>query len=288
MYAWKFAALSNFFNKFKDCSYNTINFKMQERHFNRKQYFDEQGATTKKFVMPFIENVFKISPTHRILEVGCGEGGNLTPFVDMGCEVVGIDLSSNQIENAKEYLNALEKNNLTLIAEDINNIKIEDIGGPFNLIILRDVIEHIPNQEQFMGFIKVFLMPDGLIFFGFPPWYMPFGGHQQICENKLPSKIPWIHILPNLLYVGILKMMGEKQHKVDELLDIKSTGISIERFERSIMKHGYRIIKKNLYFINPNYETKFGLKTKKLTAVISAIPFVRNFFTTAAYYLIAK
>lgn len=41
----------------------------------------------------------------------------------------------------------------------------------FDLIILKDVIEHIPNQEKFIPYIKQFLKPGGRIFFGFPLVY---------------------------------------------------------------------------------------------------------------------
>ena len=53
----------------------------------------------------------------------------------------------------------------------------------FDVIILKDVIEHVPEQEKFVPYLKNFLKPGGQIFFGFPPWYMPFGGHQQVCKN---------------------------------------------------------------------------------------------------------
>ena len=49
----------------------------------------------------------------------------------------------------------------------------------FDLILLKDVIEHIPDQERVIPYLKEFLKPGGRVFFGFPPWYMPHGGHQQ-------------------------------------------------------------------------------------------------------------
>jgi 2-polyprenyl-3-methyl-5-hydroxy-6-metoxy-1,4-benzoquinol methylase len=74
----------------------------------------------------------------------------------------------------------------------------------FDVIFLRDVIEHIHNQERFIGFIKRFLKDDGVIFFAFPPWRMPFGGHQQIIPNRFLSMLPFYHILPKYLYKWIL------------------------------------------------------------------------------------
>ena len=57
---------------------------MQERHRNRKLYFDEQVQTTERYVIPYIEAVYPLHEGLRVLEIGCGEGGNLKPFLDRG------------------------------------------------------------------------------------------------------------------------------------------------------------------------------------------------------------
>jgi hypothetical protein len=137
-----------------------------------------------------------------------------------------------------------------------------------------------------MGFVKRFMAPGAVFFLAFPPWYNPFGGHQQIAKNKLLSKLPYFHLLPTFAYRGLLALGGESRKTIDDLVEIKETGISIERFERICRTEHFTIERKSLYFINPNYETKFGLKPRLQWPVIAAIPFVRNFFVTAGYYLI--
>ena len=62
---------------------------MQDRHTNLKRYFEEQAITTGKFVIPYIQQVKEITPNTRVLEIGCGTGGNLLPFVYMGLGVTG-------------------------------------------------------------------------------------------------------------------------------------------------------------------------------------------------------
>jgi len=165
---------------------------------------------------------------------------------------------------------------------------VDEFKEDFDLIILRDVIEHIHNQEKFMNCLKKFLKPGGKVFFGFPPWQNPFGGHQQICKSKLLSKLPFFHLLPLPLYKGVLKIFGESTSTINDLAEIKETGISIERFERILKKENWVTDKKMFFFINPNYEVKFGLKPRASFGFISAIPVVRNFFTTACYYLVSK
>jgi SAM-dependent methyltransferase len=259
---------------------------MQERHKNKEQYFNEQGLTSQKFVVPFISDLVKFDIETTVLEIGCAEAGNLKPFVDMGCKATGIDISCSRVELAREfYKDHPNRTNLTLICEDIYKVNPEK---KYDVIIMRDVIEHIPNQEIFLGFVKSFLQPDGKFFLAFPPWQNPFGGHQQICKSKLLSVLPWFHLLPKPLYKFVLKAFGENEGTITALFEIKDTGISIERFERILKRENYKIDKRVFWFINPNYQTKFGLKPRKQTPVIASISWVRGFFTTAMYYVVSR
>ena len=253
---------------------------MQDRHTNLQRYFDEQAVTTRKFVVPYLEQLKPISKGVRVLEIGCGTGGNLVPFLEAGCQVTGVDISVTRIERARALLGPRES--LTLIADDIYNRTEAD--GVFDIIVMRDVIEHIHNQEKFMGFVKRFMAPGAVFFLAFPPWYNPFGGHQQIAKKRLLSKLPFYHILPAFLYKIILRLGGESQKTINDLLEIKQTGISIERFERICERENYTIKRRTLFFINPNYETKFNLKPRVQSRWITSIPFVRNFLVTAGYY----
>ena len=259
---------------------------MFERHLKRDRYFAEQVYTTEKYVIPFIRSVMPLTPDTTVLEIGCGEGGNLKPFLDMGCSVTGVDYSKSKIDLARQFFQDHPfSDRISLIGDDIYNSS-EQYNGCFDLIYLRDVIEHIHDQDRFMQFVKPMLRPGGMIFFGFPPWQNPFGGHQQICQHKLVSKLPFIHLLPLPLYRGLLKMAGEPVQRINNLLEIRETGITIERFTNILKRQGYSIKRQELFFINPNYEVKFGLKPRVLGHVLSSVRVLRDFYTTSAYYMV--
>ena len=257
---------------------------MQERHKNRLLYFNEQAVTTEKYVIPFIGQAVTVQADMNILEIGCGEGGNLKPFLDLGCRCTGIDLNTKQIENARAFFAEHPNNDrLTLLAEDIYDMPHKE---KYDIIMLRDVIEHIHNQERFMHLLKDFMHSKTIVFFGFPAWQMPFGGHQQICRSRL-SKIPFIHLLPMTLYKSLLQKYGEPESVMNELTEIKETGITLERFEKILKTENYKVLSKVYWFIQPNYEVKFGLKKLKVAPLLRSLPYIRDFYTTAGYYLIS-
>ena len=261
---------------------------MQERHLNRDKYFEEQAITTEKYVIPFISSIRSINPDLRILEIGCGEGGNLKPFLDLGCEVTGVDILEGKISNAHKFFDKHPlKKNLNLIISDIYDIG-DEFNERFDVIFMRDVLEHIHDQEKFMEHAKKFLKPDGLFFLGFPPWQYPFGGHQQMCHSRFLSRLPYFHLLPGPLYPWVLKSFGEQYGLIRDLLEIRQTRITIERFKKILKKEKYEVRKSIFYFINPNYEIKFGLRPRKQSAIISGIPWFRNYFITTCYYILSK
>lgn len=261
-----------------------------EHHSNHQMRFDQQVENAKNYVLPFIEKTLIIKEGLKVLEIGCGEGGVLKPFFDKNCECLGVDLDQPRIDLAQEFLkNEIVTNNMQIINKNVYDEDFkEKYKNYFDLIILKDVIEHIHGQEEFMPFMKKLLKEKGQIFFGFPPWYMPFGGHQQIAQKKWTSKIPYYHLLPMNLYQWILKKAGESQHTIDSLIDVKQTGISIERFEKIAKKVGYTIVNKQWFLFNPIYKYKFGVEPRKQYWLLGAVPFIRNFVTTCVYYTIQK
>lgn len=259
---------------------------MHERHTDRELYFREQAYTTRKHVIPFISDVRQITASLSVLEIGCGEGGNLLPFLEAGCSrITGIDISENKIGNALRFYASIpggEK--VEFIAADIYNC---DSAGKFDLVMMRDVLEHIHDQARFIAFVKNLLAPGGVLFIAFPPWNNPFGGHQQVCESRFLSRAPWIHLLPRNLYRLLLRLAGETPARIEGLLEIKDTGLNLGRFFRITKKEGFSVLKKSLWFINPNFEIKFGLRPRMLPRFVGGIPFLRNFLATTGYFIIS-
>lgn len=216
------------------------------------------------------------------MKIGCGEGGNLLPFSKSGCIVVGVDIDKTRIGQAQQFFSQEQAEGTFLYADIFHT----DLQPEFDIIITHDCIEHIDDKYEFLLCIQKYLKRDGVAFVSFPAWAMPFGGHQQICKSKILSHLPFIHLLPTPIYKSLLKIFGEKSNCVRELLSIKRTKCPTALFEKALQNTDLKAIDKQLYFINPHYEVKFGLKPRKLWRVIAAVPYIRDYFTTSAFYLL--
>jgi SAM-dependent methyltransferase len=256
---------------------------MFDFHKDKQTYFNYQFNTAKEYIIPFLEGFSSDKGPIKVLEIGCGEAGVLKAFYTLGHDCTGIELAPTRIKLAKEFFKELpETGKVEFIVENIYNIDPnKDLKHKYDLIILKDVIEHIPGQKDFLLHLREFLAPHGSVFFGFPPWQMPFGGHQQITNSRW-TKLPYIHLLPRPIYKWLIRNLPERQR--EELMELVDTGLSIEKFEKLIKETDYSVIKKKHFLFNPIYKYKFGLKPRKQWKLISMIPYFRNFVTTCVYY----
>lgn len=260
---------------------------MQKRHTDRRLYFDELAATSREFYLDHVRSVTPVGQGTRVLEIGCGEGGNLLPFAEAGCHVTGIDIDNARIDNARKFFEEAGQQG-HFIASDFLAVPVPaSEGEAYDVVLVHDVIEHIepPHKLSFLQLMRRFMKPTAVAFFGFPAWQMPFGGHQQICRSRL-SKLPFIHMLPAAAYRTLLRRCGEPDNVVEEMLSIKRCKMPVERFERLAKEAGMQVERRTLWAINPHYKQKFHLRPLREVWPFDALPWLRNFYTTSAWYLL--
>jgi SAM-dependent methyltransferase len=258
-------------------------------HGDVDTYFDQQRENARSSILPFAGDDAPATRGLRVLEVGCGAGGVLAAFCERGADVTGVDLHAPSIEYANRRFAAMRAEApWRFELSDIYDLESGALGDPFDLIILKDTIEHIHDQERFFARLGEFLAPNGKALVVFPPWQMPFGGHQQICRNSVLMRLPYVHLLPERAYAWVLRRFGEAPDTVSALVEIKETGISIERFERIAARAGYRIDRRQLYLINPMYQFRYGLAPRRQINWLAKVPVLRDLLTTSAYYLLAR
>ena len=259
---------------------------MQERHTDYERYFRESDKSCEKYYLPYLKEYipFKQGESFRVLEVGCGLGGNLAPFARLGCSVSGIDIDSLSIDKAKRLFSKYGLYGHFTYC-DIHEYRD---NNSYQLIMLHDAIEHIPNKEHLMCRLSELLDDEGILYIAFPAWCMPFGGHQQAARTRFVSRFPFIHLLPRSVFVWLLRQLGEPEGVIKDFLGVRSTKMPIQAFQKLCKDTGFEIVDRRLYFINPHYEEKFGLRPRILWGIISKIPYIRDFFSTSCHYLIKK
>ncbi|MBA7612770.1 Ubiquinone biosynthesis O-methyltransferase [subsurface metagenome] len=83
-----------------------------------------------------IDSVFEsILPNGKILEAGCGEGGWVIHLRRKGYEVIGVDISSEDLRNARRY-----DTTIPLLTSDIAKLPFMDRS--FEAVICLGVVEH--------------------------------------------------------------------------------------------------------------------------------------------------
>ena len=241
-------------------------------HDNRTRYFEHQCRVTADYVIPFVEQSGPIPADARVLEIGCGEAGVLKAFLERGARAVGVDRNGRRLARGTELLaDALAEGRLTLLHQDAAELAAHaEYRGYFDLIVLKDVIEHIEDRPGLFALMSELLRPGGRVFLSFPPWRMPFGGHQQICKSWLLSRTPYFHLLPTPVYRAVLSAFSESPSRIESLLATKATGISVAEFETQATQAEYQIVSKRLYLFNPMYTFRFGITPYTQRAWIAA------------------
>ncbi len=250
-------------------------------HYNRHRKMLQQRQVCGDAILPMLEP-FMSMKDRRVLELGCGEAGVLDRFLDEGATGVGIDLSQSKIEWAQEFFaDKIDDGRMKLDVEDIFQWTAT-CREKFDIIVLKDVIEHVEAKRVLMMLCKSLLTDGGILFVGFPPWSMPFGGHQQMADT-IPGKCPWMHLLPIELYEQWLRFAGESGDRLEGLLELPPTRLSTRDYENLCRNCELTVLDRRLWLINPIYRSKFNLPTIPLPL---PMPLRCDLFTTAAWYVV--
>ena len=86
-----------------------------KHHTDSDLRISQQVENSENYVLAFINETYKVVSGLKVLEIGCGEGGVLKPFIDRGCNCVGVDLDDVRIDIANDiFKNEVNALNLRL------------------------------------------------------------------------------------------------------------------------------------------------------------------------------
>jgi trans-aconitate 2-methyltransferase len=126
---------------------------------------------------------FGLGPADSVLEVGCGIG-TLTELLAEALpegSVLGVDVSPKSIEIARERLARFD--NATLAAGDVLEV---EVAGRYEVVVLPDVIEHVPLEAHGELFARVasWVKDDGFVLLHYPNPH-----HLEWCQANHPDRL---------------------------------------------------------------------------------------------------
>ena len=113
----------------------------------------------------------------RVLELGCGTGGNLVPLADAlpASRFLGIDLAAGQIAAARRDAAALGLRNVRFEACDLRDVPAD--VGRFDYIVCHGVYSWVPDEVRrgILAVCRQHLDEQGIAFLSFnalPGWHL--------------------------------------------------------------------------------------------------------------------
>lgn len=113
----------------------------------------------------------------RVLELGCARGENLVPMAWSlpGAEFVGVDLSSRQVDEAREMARVIGVSNVAFHAMDLRGL--DESFGTFDYVVAHGLYSWVPPdvQEAILDVCAKHLSPNGIVYISyntFPGWHI--------------------------------------------------------------------------------------------------------------------
>ena len=94
----------------------------------------------------------KIGVGTKVLDIGCGFGNNLLPFLVKGCDCYGVEITDDMSKLAYENLRNRGFENIHIKTGNNKSIPFE--GEEFDLIISNNVIHYEKNEESFLAALR--------------------------------------------------------------------------------------------------------------------------------------
>lgn len=222
-------------------------------------YYSYERALGREVVLPALRAAGFDPRGKSVLDVGCGYGGVLAEMTESSGAgpSVGIDLDWEMIHAAKARF---PSSSVRFETDDFFNY---GGGGNFDLLLMRDVLEHIVEPERALVKASTLLKPGGWIYLSYAPFYSPYGGHQHNGAG-LFSRIPWLQFLPAAAFRRLLKLPGNSYKSGDGLAadmdTVLRTRLSLGRFRKILGRLPFTVAASRRYLVRPDYRLKFGLR----------------------------
>ncbi|MBN2103331.1 class I SAM-dependent methyltransferase [bacterium] len=244
-----------------------------------EKHFYEQQKHTESYLIPYFDQHLSGWRHFRILEVGCAEAGLIHVLCRNGIFVAGLELMPTRVALAKKM-----NPELNVQVGDITDPGIIDrFSEPFDLIVMRDVIEHITDRKTAFKNIGSLLKPQGYLYLTFPPRFSPFAGHQQNGKSFM-KYLPYLQLLPAWKIRCMGRIFQEQESIIENTIHNFLIGLSIRNLIKLLKIHCFKPVLFECFLSRPVYRTRFGWPVIRFPN----LPFFREFIATGCECLVRK
>ncbi len=248
-------------------------FETWEDYYRHYQYL-----LAKEYYLPLLAKWGFEPKGRKILDVGCGDGGFVSAFADQGAFCTGVEIRDFPWRYAAK---------LTFVVDDITSHDAhERLGSDFDLIILRDVIEHIPiaRKLNFLLSLRKFANTNTRVLITFPPFYSPFGLHQQTLLKSFARYLPFLGWLPEPALKLFCRGCRESHVDIAKVLEIKNCRMTIGGFKSLLKQCELQPVREKYFTIRPSHEIRYGWRM--LPSLIGNVPLLCEIFVLGTVYLL--
>ena len=202
------------------------------RHFYEEEFYQNEKDTyleasaedaerkASEFLRRYktAEQILPVGGQRRVLDIGCGPGDFLALGKSLGWNELGIEPSSVAADYGR-------KKGLTIRNEFFS----EEIGsslGEFDFIHMSEVLEHVPNPSEMLGWAHSLLVPGGVLCISVPNDFSPA---QKVLLETGKHKPWWVvpdHHLNYFDFLSLERLIGNVGLRVRE----RTTNFPMELF----------------------------------------------------------
>lgn len=253
-------------------------------------YWSYQYELARAYLVPCLRAWGAWREGVRILDVGCGDGGASAALVHAGARVQGFDLDPRRVEGAVR--SAAERGiDLDLGVADITDATtLGRFAGPFDLVLFRDVLEHIPDVDAALEQSRARLAPGGAIVVIYPPYWSAFGGHQQILHPPRRfgvrwAKLPFVHWLGLDVWRRLARGPQGDDGEWPEIETIRRAQLTLGGLSRRARAHGLEVAASRRYLLRPTFRLRYGTPIVG-AGVLGAVPGLRELLVMGSWELL--
>ncbi len=127
------------------------------------------------YILPVIERALrelhmKSFDNVNVLDVGCGVGTLAFYLANKGCAVDAFDISSSAIAICKEFKSYSGMKNIQFYNRNVSNLTTKN---KYDLVLCTEVIEHIPDDKQFLKSVSKLMKKNGFLVLSTPSLHAP-------------------------------------------------------------------------------------------------------------------